>query len=133
VAIVLRNAFEFAVDLKPEVKEKKMNNKLYVGNLAYSTDEAALRGLFSQAGTIRTITIPMDRMTNEPRGFAFVEMESPAEALKAIQMCNGQELDGRELRVNEAKPMEARTGGFGGGGGGNRAGGGRSNGGNRRY
>ena len=119
-----------------------MNNKLYVGNLSYSTDEAALRGLFSQAGTIRTITIPMDRMTNEPRGFAFVEMESPADALKAIQLCNGKELDGRELKVNEAKPMEARTGGFGGGGGGgggdrgNRSGGaGRSSGGGggRRY
>ena len=122
-----------------------MNNKLYVGNLSYSTDEAALRGLFSQAGTIRTITIPMDRMTNEPRGFAFVEMESPADALKAIQLCNGKELDGRELKVNEAKPMEARTGGFGGGGGGgggggdrggSRSGGGRSSGGGgggRRY
>ena len=121
-----------------------MNNKLYVGNLSYSTDEAALRTLFSQAGTIRSVTIPMDRMTNEPRGFAFVEMESPAEALKAIQLCNGKELDGRELKVNEAKPPEARTGGFGGGGGGGGdrggsrggGGGGRSSGGgggNRRY
>ena len=111
-----------------------MNNKLYVGNLSYSTNEASLRALFAQAGTVRSVTIPMDRMTNEPRGFAFVEMESPNEALKAIQFCNGQELDGREIRVNEAKPQEARTGG-GGGGGGSFGGGDRhaSRGGNRRY
>ena len=103
-----------------------MNNKLYVGNLSYSTTEASLRTMFEQAGTVRSVTIPMDRMTNEPRGFAFVEMESPNEAIKAIQYCNGQDLDGRTLRVNEAKPMEARTGT---GGGGER----RSNGGGRRY
>lgn len=94
-----------------------MNNKLYVGNLSFSTGEAQLRELFAQAGVIRSVTIPMDRITNQPRGFAFVEMESPADALKAIKLCNGQELDGREIKVNEAKPQEARTGGAGGGGG----------------
>ena len=88
-----------------------MNNKLYVGNLSYNTTEAALRELFSQAGTITSITIPMDRMTNRPRGFAFVEMETAADALKAIKLCNGQTVDGREIKVNEAKPMEARSGG----------------------
>ena len=88
-----------------------MNNKLYVGNLSYDTGEAALRELFGKAGTIRSVTIPMDRMTNQPRGFAFVEMETPADALKAIKMCNGQEIDGREIKVNEAKPPEARSGG----------------------
>ena len=87
-----------------------MNNKLYVGNLSYDTGEAALRELFGKAGAIRSVTIPMDRMTNQPRGFAFVEMESPADALNAIKLCNGKEVDGRELRVNEAKPPEARTG-----------------------
>ena len=92
-----------------------MNNKLYVGNLSYNTDEAALRELFSKAGTITSITIPMDRMTNRPRGFAFVEMESPADALKAIKLCNGQEIDGREIKVNEAKPPENRSAGGGGG------------------
>ncbi len=92
-----------------------MNNKLYVGNLSYDTTEAKLRELFSQAGTIRSVAIPMDRMTNQPRGFAFVEMETPADALKAIKTCNGQMVDGREIKVNEAKPMEARTGGGGGG------------------
>ncbi|MCL5999104.1 MAG: RNA-binding protein [Chloroflexi bacterium] len=91
-----------------------MNTKLYVGNLSYDTGEAKLRELFSPAGTIRSVTIPMDRMTNQPRGFAFVEMESPADALKAIKLCNGQEVDGREIKVNEAKPQEARTGGGGG-------------------
>ena len=90
-----------------------MNNKLYVGNLSYDTSESKLRELFGAAGAIRSVAIPMDRMTNQPRGFAFVEMESPADALKAIKMCNGQMLDGREIKVNEAKPMEARTGGGG--------------------
>jgi cold-inducible RNA-binding protein len=87
-----------------------VNNKLYVGNLSYNTTEAALRELFGKAGAIRSVTIPMDRMTNQPRGFAFVEMETPGDALKAIKMCNGQEIDGREIRVNEAKPQEARSG-----------------------
>ena len=91
-----------------------MNNKLYVGNLSYDTTEAKLRELFTPAGAIRSVAIPMDRMTNQPRGFAFVEMETPADALKAIKLCNGQMVDGREIKVNEAKPMEARTGGGGG-------------------
>ena len=88
-----------------------MNNKLYVGNLSYDTGEAKLRELFSPAGTIRSVAIPMDRMTNKPRGFAFVEMESGADALKAIKLCNGQTVDGREIKVNEAKPMENRSSG----------------------
>ena len=98
-----------------------MNNKLYVGNLSYNTTESSLRDLFSQAGNIRSVSVMMDRVTNQPRGFAFVEMETPAEALKAIQMCNGQELDGRALKVNEAKPPEQRSSSGGGGsyGGGN--------------
>jgi RNA recognition motif-containing protein len=88
-----------------------MNNKLYVGNLSYDTSEASLRELFSQAGAIRSISIPMDRVTNRPRGFAFVEMETPADALKAIKLCDGHDLDGRTIKVNEARPQEARTGG----------------------
>lgn len=96
-----------------------MNNKLYVGNLSYSTTEASLRDLFSQAGNIRSVSVMMDRVTQQPRGFAFVEMETAQEALKAIQMCNGQELDGRTLKVNEAKPPEQRSsgGGYNSGGG----------------
>jgi RNA recognition motif-containing protein len=88
-----------------------MNNKLYVGNLSYDTNEDTLRQAFSQAGNIVSISIPMDRVTNRPRGFAFVEMESPAEALKAIKLCNGQEVDGRQIKVNEARPQEARSAG----------------------
>jgi RNA recognition motif-containing protein len=88
-----------------------VNNKLYVGNLSYDTGEAKLRELFGPAGAIRSVTIPTDRLTNQPRGFAFVEMETPADALKAIKLCDGQEVDGRTLKVNEAKPQEARSGG----------------------
>ncbi|MGQ9814293.1 MAG: RNA recognition motif domain-containing protein [Candidatus Roseilinea sp.] len=90
-----------------------MNNKLYVGNLSYDTTEQDLRELFGQSGNIRSVTIPNDRMTGQPRGFAFVEMETPAEALVAIKACNGRELGGREIKVNEARPPEARSGGFG--------------------
>ena len=96
-----------------------MNTKLYVGNLSYNTGEAALREMFSKAGAIKAITIPTDRMTGQPRGFAFVEMETPNDALKAIKLCDGQQLDGRSLKVNEAKPPENnRTSGGGGGKGG---------------
>ncbi len=100
-----------------------MNNKLYVGNLPYTTSEEDLRQMFSEAGAIRSITIPIDKMSNRPRGFAFVEMETGEEASKAISMFNGQEMDGRTLNVSEARPPENRGGGGGGyssGGGGNR-------------
>jgi cold-inducible RNA-binding protein len=92
-----------------------MNSKLFVGNLSYSTTEEDLRELFGKAGNIRAVTIPMDRTTERPRGFAFVEMDSPAEAQKAINLCNGQMLGGRQINVNEARPPEAH-----GGPGGNR-------------
>ena len=104
-----------------------MNSKLFVGNLAYSVTEEDLREFFGKAGAIRAVTIPMDRATERPRGFAFVEMDSPADAQKAITLCNGQMLGGRQLNVNEARPPEQRTGGGGGGfssSGGERSGGG---------
>ena len=112
-----------------------MNTKLYVGNLSYSTTEQELRDLFGKAGAVKAVTIPTDRMSGQPRGFAFVEMESPADALKAINACNGQSLGGRQIKVNEAKPPEQRSSGGGGGGdrggdrGGSRGGGSRD----RRY
>ena len=106
-----------------------MAKKLYVGGLSYNTSEATLRQAFEAAGTVETATIIIDKMTNRSKGFGFVEMATDEEAQKAIEMFNGKELEGRNLTVNEAKPMEPRAprtgGGFGGGsrggfGGGNR-------------
>ena len=98
-----------------------MESKLYVGNLSYDTTEDQLRELFGQAGSIREIALIMDRDTRRPKGFGFVEMETQAEAAKAIQMFSDYELDGRHLTVNMARPREERGGG--GYGGGNRGGG----------
>lgn len=86
-----------------------MAKKLYVGNLSYTTTEASLRDAFSQAGTVESATIIMDKMTNRSKGFGFVEMSAEEEAQKAIEMFDGKELDGRTVKVNEAKPMEPRA------------------------
>ncbi len=102
-----------------------MGNRLYVGNLSFRTTEESLRAMFSQAGAIKSVLIMKDRETQQSRGFGFVEMETDEDARKAIEMCDGRELDGRNLRVNEAKPMEPRpSGSFGGGRGGFSGGGG---------
>ena len=98
-----------------------MAKKLYVGGLSYSTTEATLRDTFAQAGTVVSAVIIIDKMTNRSKGFGFVEMSTDEEAAKAIEMFNGKDLDGRNVTVNEAKPLEPRaprTGGFGGGRGG---------------
>ena len=98
-----------------------MESKLYVGNLSYNVTEEQLRELFSQAGTIKEIALIMDRDTQRPKGFGFVEMTTQVEAQKAIEMFNEHELDGRRLTVNMARPKEDRggsRGGYGGGGGG---------------
>ena len=93
-----------------------MNSKLYVGNMSYNTTEEELRALFSQAGTIQSLDMIKDRDTGQPKGFAFIEMSSQAEAEKAIQMFNQKRLGERELNVNIAKPREERSsGGFRGG------------------
>jgi RNA recognition motif-containing protein len=101
--------------------------KIYVGNLPFSASEADIRTLFSQHGTVESVTLPTDRETGRPRGFGFVEM-SQADASRAIQNLNGHEMGGRALRVNEAqdKPRGGGGGGGrpGGGGGGYRGGGG---------
>jgi len=86
-----------------------MNTKLYVGNLPFETSEHALRTLFAQAGNIVSVTIPLDRMSNRPRVFAFVEMGSSEEARKAIQMFNGRDFEGRTMNVSEARPPEQRS------------------------
>ncbi len=97
-----------------------MSMKLYVGNLSFGTTEDDLRQLFSQAGTVESVSMVTDRDTGRSRGFGFVEMSSKAEGEAAIAKFNGSDLDGRSLTVNEAKPRENR-GGFGGGRGGGRS------------
>jgi RNA recognition motif-containing protein len=91
-----------------------MESKLYVGNLSYNVTEEQLRELFSQAGTIKEIAMIMDRDTQRPKGFGFVEMTTQVEAQKAIEMFNEHELDGRRLMVNFARPKEDRSGSRGG-------------------
>lgn len=85
-----------------------MATKLYVGNLAYTTTSDGLRDAFAQAGTVVSAAVLSDKMSGRSRGFGFVEMEE-ADAAKAIEMWNGKELDGRRLRVNEARPMTERA------------------------
>src|SRR5438034_4074243 len=99
-----------------------MSMKLYVGNLAFQTTSQELQELFAQAGTVESAAVVTDRDTGRSRGFGFVEMSSKEEGQAAITQFNGQEVNGRSLTVNEAKPRENRGGGFGG----NRNGGGRS-------
>ncbi len=107
-----------------------MEKKLYVGNLSYTVTETSLQDLFTQAGDVASARIITDRATGRSKGFGFVEMASEDGAQSAIEKFNGQDFEGRKLTVNEARPMEPRTGGFGGGGGGGgRSGGGRSGGG----
>jgi RNA recognition motif-containing protein len=95
-------------------------NKLYVGNLSFNSTEDEITDAFSPHGTVTSVNVIMDRDTGRPRGFAFVEMSNAAEAQKAVQALDGKDLDGRNLKVNIAKPREARGGGGGGGGGGGR-------------
>ena len=99
-----------------------MGNKLYVGNLSYNVRDDDLQQTFAQFGTVSSAKVMMDRETGRSKGVGFVEMGSDAEAQSAINGMNGQQMDGRALVVNEARPREERPGGFGGGGG--RSGGG---------
>ena len=93
-----------------------MSTKLYVGNLPYETTESDLQTLFESAGQVSTINIVRDRATGQARGFAFVEMGDDESARRAISELDKHEYGGRNLTVNEAKPMAPRTngGGFGG-------------------
>ena len=101
-----------------------MAAKLYVGGLPYSVTDDALKQAFSQAGTVVSATVIMDKFTNRSKGFGFVEMGSDEEAKAAIALFDGKDFEGRILKVNEARPMEPRDnrsfspggrGGYGGG------------------
>ena len=109
-----------------------MSTKLYVGNLSFRVTSDDLQAHFAQAGTVESAKVVEDRDTGRSRGFGFVEMATPEEATAAIEQFNGQEYDGRNLVVNEARPRE-EGGGRGGRGGGGRGGygGGGGRGGNR--
>ncbi len=85
-----------------------MAKKLYVGNLSYGTTEDNLKESFSQAGTVESATVIIDKMSGRSKGFGFVEMATDEEAQKAIEMWDGKEIDGRTIKVNEARPMEER-------------------------
>jgi RNA recognition motif-containing protein len=95
-----------------------MSTKLYVGNLSFDTSAQDLETMFGESGTVQSASIIEDRDTGRSRGFAFVEMSSPEEAKAAITAFDGKEVDGRNLKVNDAKPRENRSGGGGNGGGG---------------
>jgi RNA recognition motif-containing protein len=117
-----------------------MSTKLYVGNLSFRVTSDDLQAHFAQAGTVESAKIIEDRDTGRSRGFGFVEMATPEDANAAIEQFNGQEYDGRNLVVNEARPREeggrggsgGGRGGFGGGRGGNRGSGGGNRGGGSR-
>ena len=82
-----------------------MGRKIYVGNLPFSVTEQSLQSTFSQHGTVESINLITDRDTGQSKGFGFVEMRTDAEAHAAIAKLNGTELDGRAMKVNEAKPQ----------------------------
>ena len=90
-----------------------MGRKLYVGNLPYSVDQQSLHDMFSQCGTVDSVNVITDRDTGQSKGFAFVEMSSDSEAQKAMQDLNGSNINGRDIKVNEAKPRQPRSGGGG--------------------
>lgn len=99
-----------------------MGKKLYVGNLPYGADDAALQEAFAEFGTVDSARVITDRESGRSKGFGFVEMGSDDEATKAIEGLNGKEFMGRTINVSEARPQAPREGGggrggFGGGGG----------------
>jgi RNA recognition motif-containing protein len=95
-----------------------VGKKLYVGNLSYDVNNASLEELFAPFGSVKSAEVIMDRDTGRSKGFGFVEMDDDNAAQEAIRGLNETQQGGRALTVNEARPREARSGGFGGGGGG---------------
>ena len=103
-----------------------MGTRLYVGNLSYNVTEPELKDVFGENGrNVKEVKVVLDRDTGRPRGFAFVEMTTDAEATQAIETLNGREIQGRPINVSEARERAPRTGGGGGGGFGGGGGGGR--------
>ena len=100
------------------------NNKLYVGNLSYNTNDESLSAAFAQFGKVDSCRVISDRETGRSKGFGFVEMSTPEEAQAAVAGLDGHEVEGRAIRVSEARPQEGGGGGRGGGGGGGGRGGG---------
>jgi RNA recognition motif-containing protein len=100
-----------------------MGNRLYVGNLAYSTMDQQLQEAFAEFGEVVSASVVIDRATGQSRGFGFVEYGSAEEAERAIESLNGSTLDGRSITVNVARERRPTGGGGGGGGGGRRFGG----------
>lgn len=98
--------------------------KLYVGNLSYETSESTLQALFAAHGEVASLTVVMDRDTGRPKGFGFVEMATPEQAAAAKAALDGQQVDGRTIKVDNAKEQEPRRSGGGRGGGGGYGGGG---------
>ena len=85
-----------------------MAKRIYVGNLPYTTTQAEIRQLFEAHGAVNAVDLISDRNTGQPRGFGFVEMADPGAADQAVEALNGQDLGGRTLRINEARPRERR-------------------------
>ena len=108
-----------------------MSNKLYVGNLSFRVTSEDLQEHFAAAGAVESANVVYDRETGRSRGFGFVEMADEEAANSAIAQFNGQEYDGRNMVVNEARPREDRGGGGGNNRGGRGGGGGSYGGGNR--
>jgi len=111
-----------AFSICPQRKELKMGNRIFVGNLPWTVTEEELQDLFAEAGEVVSVKVVTDRVTGQPKGFAFVEMASDAAAQKAIEALNGTVVKDRPLTVNEALPPKPRDnrgqgggrGGFGG-------------------
>ena len=93
---------------------------IYVGNLSYDTDDQTLREVFEKYGTVDTVNVIFDKYSGRSKGFGFIEMPDNSEAQTALDELDGKELDGRNIKVNQAKPREERGGNRGGGGYGNR-------------
>jgi cold-inducible RNA-binding protein len=110
-----------------------MSHKIYVGNLSYGTSEESFRSMFEAHGQVESVKLVRDRETGRLKGFGFIEMATAEEAQAAIEALNGQEIDGRKLVVNEARPQEPRRNGGGGGGHRRHGGGGGGGHGRNRY